>query len=150
MYMGDHFNGTVVRYTPDDKGKEETRHYLLDVNHWARRRDRGNGDNRIDARFIDIQNGLYIDITGISEVNPNREPGVLSCKNFHKYRTSEIYPLRQTIFEGTRAFVPYRYEQILTAEYDYGLISTSYKECVALSAFCLIYLFGFPDADKNK
>lgn len=77
-----------------------------------------------------MQTGMYIDITGLSELNPSHEPGVLSCKNFHKYRTSELYPLRSTVFEGVRAFVPYRYEQILTEEYDSGLTNIRFRGCV--------------------
>lgn len=39
--------------------------YLIDVNPWFASRER-NSDNKIDARFIDIDTGLYIDITTLT------------------------------------------------------------------------------------
>ncbi|EER40709.1 mannosylphosphate transferase [Histoplasma capsulatum H143] len=77
----------------------------------------GQGQNIIDARWIDMRNGLYIDITGVSEVNPETEPGILQCKNFHKYETSDLYPMRESMYEGVPAKIPYKYHEILIKEY---------------------------------
>ncbi|KAG5304949.1 mannosylphosphate transferase [Histoplasma capsulatum G186AR] len=113
--MADTFNHTIYRY---DLADDQTqRKYLLDVNPHARRRDRGQGQNIIDARWIDMRNGLYIDITGVSEVNPETEPGILQCKNFHKYETSDLYPMRESMYEGVPAKIPYKYHEILIKEY---------------------------------
>ncbi|KAI6249452.1 hypothetical protein HI914_02222 [Erysiphe necator] len=102
----------------------ETRQYLLDVNPYTKERSRGNGNNVIDARWIDTKNGLFIDITGLSEI----KPGVLSCKNDHHYRVQDLYPLRDSIFEGVRAKIPYKFETILTEEYSKrALITTVYE-----------------------
>jgi hypothetical protein len=84
--------------------------------------------NVIDARWIDIRNGLYIDITGLSEARPDTHPGVWSCKNYHDYKTTELYPMRETMFEGVLAKVPYAYDKILTDEYsEQALVSTTYN-----------------------
>lgn len=72
-------------YTSDDGSVE--REYLLDVNPWIWERVRGDGNNVIDARWVDVRNGLYVDITGIAETRP-AQPGILNCKNYHVYRVS--------------------------------------------------------------
>lgn len=113
--MAREFNRTVTSYTSTDK--KFTRKYLLDINPWAYFRDRGPGHNIIDARWIDTRNGLYVDITALSRFNPDKEPHLWECKNGHMYRTNDLYPLRQSKFEGTKALVPFRYQEILTEEY---------------------------------
>jgi hypothetical protein len=81
--IAERYNMTTYKYTsPDGVVRRE---YLLDVNPWIWQRDRGDGLNVIDARWIDVRNGLYIDITGISEIDPIFFPGILSCKNDHEY-----------------------------------------------------------------
>ncbi|KAI5295888.1 hypothetical protein KEM52_006604 [Ascosphaera acerosa] len=123
LYIGERLNGTVTEYPTDDGS---TRTYLLDVNPHSRVTGREDGKNIIDARFIDMRNGLYIDITGLHESNAVKEPGVIQCKNDHKYLLSDIYPLRRSRFEGVGAWIPYRYNEILKAEYPKGLTSTSH------------------------
>jgi hypothetical protein len=114
-HLGAAHNQTVYPYISYDGTVQ--RSYLLDVNPWIWQRERGDGDNIIDARWIDTRNGLFIDITGLSEVHPDTHPGVWSCKNYHMYSTSELYPMRETLFEGVRAKVPYDYDKILVDEY---------------------------------
>ncbi|KAK4135644.1 hypothetical protein BT67DRAFT_346074, partial [Trichocladium antarcticum] len=104
----------------DGKGereREREKRYLLDVNpHWDMV-GRGEGMNVIDARWIDVETGMFVDITGLVERDPEGWPGVVSCKNFHGYRQGDLYPLRETEFEGVPALVPYEFENILVAEY---------------------------------
>ncbi|KAL2021533.1 hypothetical protein VTK56DRAFT_7032 [Thermocarpiscus australiensis] len=137
-------NGSLHRYRDRDgneraggegeeeegEGEEEEgeRVYLLDVNpHWSRL-DRGKGNNVIDARWIDVETGMFVDITGLVERDPEGQPGVWSCKNFHEYRTSDLYPLRETEFEGVPALVPNEYERILVEEYGVkSLVLTEYE-----------------------
>lgn len=132
MYLGTHFNGSIYDYTsaasdPDLVPPIE-RQYLLDVNPAIIERDRGNGDNVIDARWIDLRNGLYIDVTGLSETEPSIAPGVWSCKNLHHYKTTDLYPMRETMYEGVVAKVPYAYYRILAEEYmEKALVITEYE-----------------------
>ncbi|KAI1210685.1 LicD family-domain-containing protein [Annulohypoxylon truncatum] len=123
-YLGRYFNRTLHDYAFDARkeaggggGGWVNKTYLLDVNPHATDIDRGNGANVIDARWIDTSNGLYIDITGLAERDPAGAPGIWSCKNSHKYRIAELYPVRRTEFEGVPARVPFAFDKILTDEY---------------------------------
>jgi hypothetical protein len=118
-WLGDNLNMTFHNYTGTGAdGIEVHREFLLDVNPNSADRLRGDGQNVIDARWIDTRNGLFIDITGLAETNPSMQPGIWSCKNFHRYRTRDIYPLRETEFEGVPALIPYSFDRILTEEYS--------------------------------
>jgi hypothetical protein len=115
-YLARHFNQTRHPYASDDRNFR--RLYLLDVNSMSWERERGDGMNIIDARWIDMENGLFIDITGLSETRPDTDPGVWSCKNDHKYGVQDLYPMRESVFEGVPAMVPYAYAKLLVEEYD--------------------------------
>jgi hypothetical protein len=128
-WLGENLNMTMHNYTsinPD--GTEVNREYLLDINPNHIERVRGDGMNVIDARWIDVRNGLFIDITGLSEVNPSTQPGIWTCKNFHRYRTRDLYPLRETEFEGVKALVPYSFDKILTQEYSTRALTKTLHE----------------------
>lgn len=125
-YLGEHYNMTTHKYRSED-GKVE-REFLLDVGNMIHERVRGDGMNVIDARWIDVTNGLFIDITGLSETHPDSAPGVWSCKNYHRYQTSDLYPMRETMFEGVVAKVPYAYDKILKQEYqEKALVVTEFE-----------------------
>jgi phosphorylcholine metabolism protein LicD len=130
-YLGKHHNMTFHDYTDTsmtDPTKTITTKYLLDINPNARERVRGDGMNVIDARWINTENGLFIDITGLSETHPDNQPGIWSCKNYHKYRTKDLYPMRETTFQGVPAWVPFSYDKILTEEYgSKSLVLTTYE-----------------------
>lgn len=104
------------------------RSYLLDINPAYVLRSDANGNNVIDARWVDMRNGLYIDLTAVSETEPSKDPGVWSCKNMHRYRTRDLYPLRHTLFEGAMTKVPYAYVRVLSEEYqEKALVVTEYE-----------------------
>ncbi|TVY82472.1 Protein MNN4 [Lachnellula suecica] len=128
-WLGENLNMTFHNYNwTNEDGTEGQREFLLDVNPNSAERVRGDGMNVIDARWIDVRNGLFIDITGLSETNPSMQPGIWSCKNFHRYRTRDLYPLRETVFEGVPALVPYSFDKILTEEYSArALTKTSHE-----------------------
>ncbi|KAL3421344.1 mannosylphosphate transferase [Phlyctema vagabunda] len=128
-WLGENLNMTYHNYTGlSPTGETVNRTYLLDINPNSAERVRGDGQNVIDARFIDISNGMFIDITGLSETNPSVQPGIWSCKNYHRYRTRDLYPLRETVFEGVPATVPYSFDKILTEEYSQkALTKTSFE-----------------------
>lgn len=131
-YLGQHFNGSIYDYSSAESDPDTApvieRQYLLDVNPAIIERDRGNGNNVIDARWIDIRNGLYIDVTGLSETEPVGQPGVWSCKNYHHYKTTDLYPMRESMYEGVVAKVPYAYDRILAEEYqEKALVVTEYE-----------------------
>ncbi|CAI4043905.1 hypothetical protein SKDZ_10G2610 [Saccharomyces kudriavzevii ZP591] len=61
-YLSQYFNQSLILEDP----REGNGRYLLDVGSSITVRVHGNGENNIDARFIDIDSGIYIDITGLS------------------------------------------------------------------------------------
>jgi hypothetical protein len=129
-YLGERHNATTHGYLFVDPatGNFRNKTYLLDVNPNYSARDRGNGRNLIDARWIDTENGMFIDITGLAERNPDSNPGIWSCKNFHRYRTRDLYPMRETEYEGVPATIPYSFERILIEEYGTkSLVMTEWK-----------------------
>ncbi|KAL9103650.1 MAG: hypothetical protein Q9163_001309 [Psora crenata] len=138
LYLAEHYNSTIYEYTSateqvgvdalTKKEKALARQYHLDVNPAIYTRARGDGGNIIDARWIDRRNGLYIDITGVAETYPQDSPGMWTCKNYHRYKTRDLWPMRETIYEGVRAKVPYAYERILGQEYgEKALIMEEYQ-----------------------
>ncbi|KAG0664162.1 hypothetical protein C6P44_001234 [Monosporozyma unispora] len=61
-YLAQYFNQSIVLEDP----REGNGRYLVDVSSSITVRTNGNGNNNIDARFIDLDSGLYIDLTGLS------------------------------------------------------------------------------------
>lgn len=135
-WMGKNVNMTFHNYTLDNNnsnGEGGYREYLLDVNPYITERTRGDGLNVIDARWIDTNTGLFIDITGLAETEPTTSPGVWSCKNYHRYQTRDIWPLRETVFEGMPALVPFAFDDILTTEYtSFALTNTVHEGYVPI------------------
>ncbi|KAI8895645.1 LicD family-domain-containing protein [Globomyces pollinis-pini] len=83
-------------------------------------------DNVIDLRFIDIQSGLYIDVTGLS-ATPDKLDTV-SCKSPHYYSEQDIMPLHQTVFEGFMFYRPHNVLMILKEEYgEKSMIIEAFK-----------------------
>ncbi|KPM45583.1 hypothetical protein AK830_g907 [Neonectria ditissima] len=119
LWLGDNLNRTehVYNYTNPETGALVTNSYLLDVNPHHVDLDRGDGMNIIDARWIDQSNGMYIDITVLREREADR-PGIWSCKNKHRYKSQDLWPMRLTEFEGVKARIPYNFEMILIDEYQ--------------------------------
>lgn len=94
--------------------------YLLEVNpahvnrlSMNRTPDEDREQNRIDARFIDRETGLFVDITGFTDVGGGR----VASKCPHVFPSDYIYPLRPSRFEGAEAFVPYNVIPLLHREY---------------------------------
>ncbi|MCJ1273032.1 hypothetical protein MMC21_000821 [Puttea exsequens] len=91
------------------------RDYLLEVN--PKYTDPSYEDylNVIDARWIDIDTGLFIDITA---VRPHYEkPDVICSKDKHEENIQDLFPLRDSLFEGQQVKIPYNYAKLLTMEY---------------------------------
>lgn len=117
--LGRQHNGTMheYRYVDSATGQQMEKTFLLDVNPHYTERIRNQGMNVIDARWIDTSNGMFIDITGLAETEPVAQPGIWSCKNQHRYHTRDLYPMRETEFEGVPATIPYDFDRILREEY---------------------------------
>ncbi|ODV96726.1 hypothetical protein PACTADRAFT_48543 [Pachysolen tannophilus NRRL Y-2460] len=108
--------------------------YYVDCGAFMTHRSRENNNNNIDARFIDVDTGMYIDITALSLSNSktparyknNKE--VYNCRNNHFYSIQELSPVTLSLMEGALTLIPENFSQILTEEYPKGLINKDYRE----------------------
>ncbi|KAI3404396.2 hypothetical protein KGF56_002793 [Candida oxycetoniae] len=81
--LGQHFNQTlVIENAADANGEfDGMGRYFVDVGSSITSRIKGNGNNAIDARFIDVDTGLYIDITALAMTDaksPSRYDSMVS------------------------------------------------------------------------
>lgn len=129
------YNNTLIVVNPKGNEQGEGGQYLLEVAPTYVERRRGNGNNVIDARFVDTSTGTYIDLTGLARVksrlDKNGKPtnddkqatekgnsnAIYACKNNHYYSEEDLFPLRLTSFEGAPIYVPNNYTKILQEEY---------------------------------
>lgn len=90
-FLAKYYNMTEYRYTlPGVKGG---RTYLLEINPHYVYRDQADTLNVIDARWIDTENGLFIDISTVRPDLKKREEGIegaLMVKDRHHYLVSQI------------------------------------------------------------
>lgn len=121
---------------------EKGRDYLLEINPHYVIRDDSDSQNVIDARWIDMTTGLFIDIT-TARYDENHPEGknVLVCKDGHQYKVCNsnfracsrranhqeqdkyIFPLWDTVFEGAPVKIPFAYKELLVAEYEEKALS---------------------------
>lgn len=112
---------TTTTTTATTTQQLKTNQYLLDINPYYAEPGRQDGRNVIDARWVDTSNGMFIDITALMEQRfadtLSAAPGIWSCKNYHHYPTTDLWPLRRSEFEGVPAHVPFGFDPILRGEY---------------------------------
>jgi hypothetical protein len=143
-YLAAYHNMTTYYYKYGDM--KEGRYFQLEINPYFKHREQDDTLNVIDGRWIDVQSGLYIDITA-ARYNLDHEEGegILYDKYGHEYRVRHIatrwmnscdshvtnisqdtyvFPLRDTTFEGVPCKIPYRYQDMLQAEYGKSSLST--------------------------
>lgn len=77
-YLATNYNGTQYQY------KNNT--YLLDINPHYSIVSTADVSNKIDARWIDVNCGKYIDITSV--LQNKSTPRLLFCKDHHQYTVS--------------------------------------------------------------
>ncbi len=128
------YNMTVYdRFSPAGVTEgEETRagQYLLDINpHWNDGRVPNvrfgwKNENRIDARFIDMSNGAFIDITAVTTIHSRGRRSLLVSKDGHTYPYNSVFPLQRSTFEGILASVPSESVQLLRKEYGVEALET--------------------------
>ncbi|CAR22759.1 KLTH0D11220p [Lachancea thermotolerans CBS 6340] len=125
-FLSANFNNSII--ISDDEGY--VGRYYLEVNPLYADKNRGSGMNVIDARFIDVDTGLYIDLTSISNV-VDSAGSHFGDKNYHSYQSfSYLNPLRETMYEGSKTYIPAAVQNILSDEYPSGLSKMEYKDYV--------------------
>jgi hypothetical protein len=96
--------------------------YLLDVNRFVTFR-MGDVLNEIDAKFIDTETGLSIDIRTVSQIS--WQPDWVIDKRFHRTRVKKLACFRRAEFEGILTWIPVNTESLITAQYGDHIISSS-------------------------
>ncbi|PSK35823.1 hypothetical protein C7M61_004305 [Candidozyma pseudohaemuli] len=120
------YNQSVVIDLTDN---EPTGHmYFVDVNPHFLQRERGNGANVIDARFIDMSSGLYVDITGLAVSDDleavQNSPGSKDQSRLHKIFDPD-YEETAMLFdfvEGLRESTERRLRELETEQWNAGLL----------------------------
>eukprot|EP00668_Euglena_longa_P006619 GGOE01007916.1.p10 GENE.GGOE01007916.1~~GGOE01007916.1.p10 ORF type:complete len:138 (-),score=40.14 GGOE01007916.1:1553-1966(-) len=87
--------------------------YLFEVNPNSVHRA-PDGSNFIDARFIDKETGVFVDIVAVSH---NADTQALQCKHGETFIPAHIFPIRKTTFMGEEAWVPYDVPRFLFKKY---------------------------------
>jgi hypothetical protein len=161
-FLASYHNMTVHSFTASDLGEDKdsivddrAKRYLLEVNPRFRNASTGDILNVIDARWIDIDTGLFIDITTLrvdkggandkedvsdmevvqsidyqtrkrlaaKQVSIHSDSHLMYCKDKHAFLSSQIYPLRTSLFEGVPVRIPYAYQELLAEEYGAGSLT---------------------------
>jgi hypothetical protein len=131
-FLADYYNMTEHHFEIPD-GEAEGRKYLLEINQHYAVKDYRDRLNVIDARWIDMSSGLFIDITAVRK-DETKESGWLMCKDHHTYQQDQIWPLRESYFEDVPAKIPYAYVELLKEEYGAkSLTNGDFHEYVPLS-----------------
>lgn len=112
-------------------GVPEGRRFRLEVNpHY--KDGAVDAANAVDARWIDLQNGLYVDIAALRRVaadDDSTAPAMLRDKSGDEYAENSIFPLRETMFEGVNALIPYSFKDVIANKYgDKALKDTEFNE----------------------
>jgi phosphorylcholine metabolism protein LicD len=104
-------------------GKHSKSEYLLDINpnHGQRSRKK-DPDNMVDARYIDMATGLFVDITAVDEVQAKGTWHLLA-KDGHHYLQEDVLPLQNSTFEGEEVYVPKNAKLLLSHEYGDGSLN---------------------------
>lgn len=117
-FLADYYNMTIHHYKLP--GIEKGRDYMLEVNPHYVIDSIDDKLNVIDARWIDTETGLFIDITTLRR-NRTAEAlgmeGVMMCKDKHHYLEKDIFPLRESVFENMPVKIPFAYSALLEEEY---------------------------------
>lgn len=158
--LGREFNQTLVVENTGMNGEfVGTGSFFIDVGSSITHRERGNGMNNIDARFIDIATGLYVDITGLAaseEPAPSRydfllqnhKPGeeeletqrnmikqTYNCRNRHFALLLEVLPLVMSSVQNQLGYVPLNFGLLLDHEYQTkGLIVKNFQDYTYVSS----------------
>lgn len=129
------FNSTIIIENPRDGNAK----YLFEVSPTYIRQ--GNGRNFIDARFIDINSGLYIDISALSYTahqapaelidlqsdKSNLMSMLVHCKNWNWHSLDQLLPIRHTFFEGSSVNIPKNVLSILLRKYGADSLTTKLR-----------------------
>ncbi|KKY18028.1 putative mannosylphosphorylation protein [Phaeomoniella chlamydospora] len=117
-FLAKYYNMTEFHY--ELEGVDGGRTYLMEINPHFVNGSTKDHLNMIDARWIDTDSGLFIDISTVRKNYTAIEEGIedaLMVKDRHHYRGKELFPLRDSFFEGIHVKIPFDYSWLLEEEY---------------------------------
>ncbi|ODV64748.1 hypothetical protein HYPBUDRAFT_145585 [Hyphopichia burtonii NRRL Y-1933] len=137
------YNQTLVLEDPTEGyGK-----FLIDVGTYIHNRDISQNSNHIDARFVDVDSGIYIDITALAKskantpeeynnnalVNINKgfnddQIEIYNDRRKHFYTLEQLSPLKYSLIGGVPVYVPLTITDRLIFEYSKGLSSYEFRD----------------------
>lgn len=137
--LSKNYNQTLVVEDPT----EGYGRFLIDVGSYIHNRDIAKS-NYIDARFVDVDTGIYIDITAIAKSGANlpeeykknpivvkpendRSAQVYNDRRKHFYTLDQLLPLHYTRLSGVPVFAPSNIEQRMRFLYSKGLTDYEYN-----------------------
>lgn len=128
------YNQTLVLEDPSEGyGK-----FLIDIGTYVHNRGISRKENHIDGRFIDVDSGIYIDITGLARSDANlpqeykdnpivvkqdgdQEAEVYNDRRKHFYTLEQLSPLHYSMLSGVPVFIPQQIENRLKFAYPKGI-----------------------------
>lgn len=137
------YNQTLIVEDPSEGyGK-----FFIDVGSFIHNRDISSKSNHIDARFVDVESGIYIDITALakSKANPPEEyennelvsivkPSdddqveIYNDRRKHFYKLEQLSPLKYSMLAGVPVFIPSVITDRLIFEYTQGLTNLEFHD----------------------
>ncbi|KMU74179.1 hypothetical protein CISG_10277 [Coccidioides immitis RMSCC 3703] len=126
-FLAQYYNMTEHHFNVP--GTSAGRKFLLEINPNFVIRSPEDTLNVIDARWIDTSSGLFIDITCVRkdyDARKKGQKGALMTKDRHKYNEQDIFPLRDSYFEGVTAKIPYAYTTLLEREYGKDCLTKTF------------------------
>ncbi|RCK56529.1 hypothetical protein Cantr_06000 [Candida viswanathii] len=127
--LGQLYNQTlVVEDLHEGMGK-----YLIEVGTFMHNRDISHNGNHIDARFIDVDTGVYIDITGLAmgetkRYSRGRETANIHDRRKHFYNVDELVPLKLSMLNGVPCYINNKPVANLNQEYRSGIRRKTYQD----------------------
>lgn len=100
-FLAAYYNMSTYYYKYDQAPKG--RYFRLEVNPHFRHREPDDVLNVIDARWIDMENGLFIDITAARyDIRHKKGEGILYDKNGHQFRvrSTKLFPRLSLLMIG--------------------------------------------------
>lgn len=151
-FLAAYYNMTI-HYFDSPSMPAGGRNYMLEINPGYVNSSTKDWMNTIDARWIDTETGVFIDITSVRPKND--EEGILIVKDKHTYEArleppvrmnghcivltesvaqeKDLFPLRDSQFETKPVKIPYNYAWLLEEEYGRNsLTNTRFEGCVVL------------------
>ncbi|MCJ1382955.1 hypothetical protein MMC17_006068 [Xylographa soralifera] len=114
-FLAAYYNMTVHRHGISQ--------YLLDINpRYVERNGSVDAANGVDARWVDMQNGLYVDVAAVVDGWGAGRVRMLVAKDGRAYERDAVFPLHESTFQESRACVPRDAEAVLAREYGEGAL----------------------------